>query len=198
VQRGAQFVPRARAAQVEAEAAEENVVGIAQSSAHELRPEHWACGGRPGSGARGRRHQRRSGPFGAIEPGLMDDHAATSLLDHPVWTGCPGICHWRPDCVVQRVLPGAAPTAGGTRQRRRLVRSSDPGQWLTTEETRISPGRSPRGRRCRGTGGTARPRRVRGPRPLRGSRCRRPRPCRARCLRRGWGRPGAGRARWRR
>jgi hypothetical protein len=46
----------------------------------------------------------------------------------------------------------------------------------------ISPGRSPRERRCRGTGGTPRPRRVCGRRPVSGSRCGRRRPCRARCL----------------
>jgi hypothetical protein len=78
-QRGAQIVPRAGAAEVEAEAAEENVVGIARRSAHELRQRHRACGGGPGGGLTGGHHEPSAAGIGAAErpaergPGAVGD-----------------------------------------------------------------------------------------------------------------------------
>ena len=52
-QRCAQIGPRARPAEVESEAAEDNVVGGARWIVHELGERYWACGGGPWGGLAG-------------------------------------------------------------------------------------------------------------------------------------------------
>ena len=131
--------------------------------------------------------QRRIGPFGAIEPPASPTRPFAPRVFLLIQRGLAdnGCVMEDPSVGCNGCSQGSADSRWDVRWTRQLVRGSDPGQGLTTEETRISPGRSLRGRRCRGTGGTARPRRVSGPRPLRESRCWRRQRCRARCPRRG-------------